>query len=278
MGAWAAGLYSSDMAADMRATVKSVLRLPLDEDRIVDILRDSETQAANDADNEDHTTFWLVLADQFEKRGIAHAATREKAINIIDRGDDLMMMEKLGMKLADLRKRSAKLAELRARLTVAPRVSKPRATIKAPESYVLEVGVLYACPVKGSNCINPYFSKKDFERFPWTPDGWRQFVVLDRGRAFDYLAWYQPLVCKKPVQQKPRIVEAGADLVRAQRAADGTPDGGGPSTACELKRSAHCRSPWTRREHDSRRGGQGSCSSAGVAVAQRSMTSQLPTR
>ena len=212
MGAWAAGLYSSDMAADMRVTVKSVLRLPLDEDRIVDILRDSETQAANDADNEDHTTFWLVLADQFEKRGIAHAATREKAINIIDRGDDLMMMEKLGMKLADLRKRSAKLAELRARLTVAPRVSKPRATIKAPESYVLEVGVLYACPVKGSNCINPYFSKKDFERFPWTPDGWRQFVVLDRGRAFDYLAWYQPLVCKKPVQQKPRIVEAGADL------------------------------------------------------------------
>ena len=74
MGAWGTGLYSSDMAADMRATVKSVLRLPLDEDRIVDILRDSETQAANDVDNEDHTTFWLVLADQFEKRGIAHAA------------------------------------------------------------------------------------------------------------------------------------------------------------------------------------------------------------
>jgi hypothetical protein len=212
MGAWGTGLYSSDMAADMRATVKSVLRLPLDEDRIVDILRDSEPQAANDADNEDYTTFWLVLADQFEKRGIAHAATREKAINIIDRGEDLMMMEKLGMKLADLHKRSAKLAELRARLTAAPRVSKPRATIKAPEPYILEVGVLYACPVNGSSCINPYLSKKDFERFPWMPDGWRQFVILDRGRAFDYLAWYQPLVCKKPVQQKPRLMEAGADL------------------------------------------------------------------
>jgi hypothetical protein len=212
MGAWGTGLYSSDMAADMRATVKSVLRLPLDEDRIVDILRDSEPQAANDADNEDYTTFWLVLADQFEKRGIAHAATREKAINIIDRGEDLMMMEKLGMKLADLHKRSAKLAELRARLTAAPRVSKPRATIKAPEPYILEVGVLYACPVNGSSCINPYLSKKDYERFPWMPDGWRQFVILDRGRAFDYLAWYQPLVCKKPVQQKPRLMEAGADL------------------------------------------------------------------
>ncbi len=77
MGAWGLGLYSSDMAADMRATIKSVLRLPLDEDRIVDILRDSEGAAANDPNDEDHTTFWLVLADQFEKRGVAHAATRD---------------------------------------------------------------------------------------------------------------------------------------------------------------------------------------------------------
>src|SRR5438477_11199261 len=79
MGAWGAGLYSSDMAADMRATIKSVLRLPFDEDRIVDILRDCERHAADDPDNEDHTTFWLVLANQFEKRGVAHAPTCEKA-------------------------------------------------------------------------------------------------------------------------------------------------------------------------------------------------------
>src|SRR5947207_8230293 len=181
MGAWGTGLYSSDMAADMRATVKSVLRLPFDEDRIVDILRDCERRAAHDADNEDHTAFWLVLADQFEKRGVAHAPTREKAMAVIDRGDDLMMMERRGMKQADLRKRGAKLAELRARLAAAPRLSKPRSTIKAPEPYLLEIGVLYACPVAGSSCINPFFGKKDFERFPWAPDGWRQFVILDRG-------------------------------------------------------------------------------------------------
>jgi hypothetical protein len=40
VGAWGVGLYSSDRAADLRATIKSVLRLPFDEDRIVDILRD----------------------------------------------------------------------------------------------------------------------------------------------------------------------------------------------------------------------------------------------
>src|SRR5262245_11271909 len=183
MGAWGAGLYSSDMAADMRATIKSVLRLPLDEDRIVDILRDCESHAANDPSDEDHTTFWLVLADQFEKRG---------------------------MKPADLRKRGAKLAELRMRLAAAPGCSKPRA-INAPERYVLEIGVLYACPVRDGN-INPIGGKKDFDGSAWIPDGWRQFVILNRGRAFDYLAWYQPLVCKKPVREKPRLADAGADL------------------------------------------------------------------
>ena len=211
MGAWGVGLYSSDMAADMRAVIKSALRLPFDEDCIVDILRDCERRAADDPDDEDHTTFWLVLADQFEKRGVAHAPTREKAIAIIDRGDDLDMMEKRGMKQADLRKRGARLAELRARLAAAPRASKPRATIKAPEPYVLEVGVLYACPVRGGN-INPRGGKKNFDGSPWIPDGWRQFVILNRGRSFDYLAWYQPLVCKKPVRQKPRLADAGADL------------------------------------------------------------------
>src|SRR5947209_4047938 len=48
MGTWGTGLYSSDMAADMRAVIKSALRLPFDEDRIVDILSDSERRAAAD--------------------------------------------------------------------------------------------------------------------------------------------------------------------------------------------------------------------------------------
>ena len=212
MGAWGAGLYSSDMAADMRAVIKSALRLPVDEDRVVEILKDCEPRAATDPGNEDHTTFWLVLADQFEKRSVAHTPTREKAIAIIDRGDDLAMMEGLGMRQADLRKRGDKLAELRARLAVAPQVSKPRAMMKAPERYVLDLGVLYACPVQGSNCINPYRGKKNHNGSPWLADGWRQFVILNRGRAFDYLAWYHPLVAKKPVREKPQLSDATADL------------------------------------------------------------------
>jgi hypothetical protein len=116
------------------------------------------------------------------------------------------MMERRGMRQPDLRKRGAKLAELRNRLTLAPPLSKPRATIRSPKPFVLELGV-YACPAKGSSCINPYLGKNNRDGSPWLADGWRQFVILDRGRAF-----YLPLVCRKPVQQKPHFADASADL------------------------------------------------------------------
>ena len=57
IGAWGIGLYRNDMAADMRALVKSTVRLPFDEDRIVEIIRECEPTAGDDHQNEDHTTF-----------------------------------------------------------------------------------------------------------------------------------------------------------------------------------------------------------------------------
>ena len=145
----------------------------------IDLLCEGASKSASDPNDEDYTVFWLVLADQFEKRGVAHAPTREKAIAIIDRGDDLMMMERLGMKSADLCKRGAKLAELRSRLAAAPRHSKPRATIKAPQPFVLDIGVA------GSSCLTPYLRDNyyaDTRGFPMA-GGSSSFSIA----AFDHL-------------------------------------------------------------------------------------------
>jgi hypothetical protein len=70
MGVWGTGLYSGDFARDLRAAVAAVARLPFDPDKLVDILCTTEPSAANDPAGEDHTTFWLVVADQFAKIGI----------------------------------------------------------------------------------------------------------------------------------------------------------------------------------------------------------------
>src|SRR5712672_555170 len=116
MGAWGTGLYSSDFAADLRAVVAVVSRLPLDEEGLIEAICDAEKSAAENPADEDHTIFWLVLADQFEKRGIFSARVRDMALAIIDGGKDAAMMQQFGMKPVDLRKRVANIGELRARI------------------------------------------------------------------------------------------------------------------------------------------------------------------
>jgi len=211
MGTWGAGLYSADMALDLRATIGALLRLPFDEQRIVEVLRESEQKAADDPHDEDHTTFWLVLADQFAKRGIVSADVRGKALDIIDNERDLSMLAARGMREAELRKRAATLQKLRAALFATPRPVR-RSTLKDPLPYTLEVGVLYACPTRGSAAINTYRGRKDHDGSPWIPDGFRQFVVLARGKAFDYLPWYQPIVTIATVTARPAPAQARDEL------------------------------------------------------------------
>jgi hypothetical protein len=80
MGVWGSGLYSGDFAGDLRAAIRAVSRLPFEADRLVEILSSIEPGAANNSDDNDHTTFWLVAADQFAKRGIACERVRDKAL------------------------------------------------------------------------------------------------------------------------------------------------------------------------------------------------------
>src|SRR5262249_6980629 len=170
MGSWGAGLYSGDFAADLRGAVKAVARLPFEPDRLVEILRESEPGAANNPDDEDHTTFWLVVADQFAKRSIDCRSVRDRALAIIDEGRGPALLAKLGMDAPGLAKRRKQLAELRARLA-APVAAKPRAVLKQPQAYVFAVGDLVIYPASGGKCINPYFPSKD--KIPeWQQDGW----------------------------------------------------------------------------------------------------------
>jgi hypothetical protein len=82
MGTWGVGLYAGDFAMDLRSTISAVARLPVDSDNLIEILCESEPTAASNPDDEDHTTFWLVIADQFAKRGIVSNRVREDMVHI----------------------------------------------------------------------------------------------------------------------------------------------------------------------------------------------------
>src|SRR5690242_16700428 len=119
MGAWGSGLYSGDFAADLRAAVRAVARLPFDAHRLLEILIGIEPNAATNQNDEDHTTFWLILADQFAKRGVVCDRVRQTALQIIDDGRDIEILRSLGMEPALLRKRQSVLSDLRTRITAA---------------------------------------------------------------------------------------------------------------------------------------------------------------
>ena len=85
MGAWGAGLYANDDALDLRSSLAAVCRLPYDGDQLVELLSRLNPDS-HDATCEGHSTFWLVIADQFHKRGIRSVA-RERALACVFRSD-----------------------------------------------------------------------------------------------------------------------------------------------------------------------------------------------
>jgi hypothetical protein len=207
MGVWGTGLYAGDFAADLRAAAGAVARLPFDAEKIAEVLAEREP-AAQDPGDPDYTTFWLIVADQFTKRGLASERVRETALRIIDGGEDIRRLEKLGMKGAGLRKRGKVLAELRERI-VAPPEGRPRKVLREPQPLLMDAGDVLLYPTMAGKCINPYYPSK---QPGWRQDGWGAMAVIDRGRAFEYLAWYRALRLTEATREKPSLDFLRGDL------------------------------------------------------------------
>jgi len=218
MGVWGTGLYSGDFAMDLRATIGAVARLPFDPDRLVEILCDTEPTAANNPNDEEHTTFWLIVADQFAKRGIVCDRVRDTAFRIIDAFEDIATLKKLGMKASDIRRRRKLLLAVRAR--IATSVSRPRTVLKKPQPLLMDVGDVIAYPTCEGKCINPYYAFKELDRrytkngpVPWMQDGWGAAAIVDCGRAFEFLSWYRPLTVTAARTEKPALDSLRGDAL-----------------------------------------------------------------
>jgi hypothetical protein len=204
MGYWGVSLYAGDFAMDIRSAVAAIARLPLADHEIVEALRGCERAAADQVDDPDHTTFWLVLADQLARRGVYPAEVRERALGIIDGGVDLERLKALGAGPADLRKRQARLEEIKAALLqAAPRARK---TIAKPQPLAMAQGEVLAYPTSAGKPINPYFKSKS--SIPnWRHDGWGMLGVVETGHVFGYLAWFR-IVTLDGARASPLTMEA----------------------------------------------------------------------
>ena len=199
MGTWGPGLYANDLAKDLKSTITSVLRLPLEPDELVTLLQDSYQEASSQEDDEEYTSFWLALADQFHKKGVHHSDLFARAIDMIDSGSDLERPERLEMSPTDRKKREKTLQELRAQL-VTPPPEKPRKTLSKPQPLIMNPGDLLLFPTFAhNNCINPYSKKWSHPQ-----ESWRAVYIVRATHVFGYLACYMPVVLSPPLDMEPK--------------------------------------------------------------------------
>jgi hypothetical protein len=185
MGSWGPGLYQDDEALDLKSTIALLSKLPVAGDRLVEILLAKRDDGAQ-LDKDGGPTFWLVVADQFERKGIESPMVFSKAIEAIESGADLRDLEARDMGPADIRKRSKVLEELGARFR-SPRPTRRPPTRKNPPPMVVEVGQAFSFPTMKNRAMNPYHRNRAQAGFE--PDGWGAMLILGIGRAYDWLPW-----------------------------------------------------------------------------------------
>lgn len=201
MGTWGPGLYQDDAAKDLKNTIGLLSNVPISGDRIVEILLSHRSDPA-ELDRDGGPTFWLVIADQFERRGIKSAQPFELALAAIESGADLRDLAARDMTPVDLRTRGKVLAELAARLR-SPRPERPRPKSAKPPALVVEIGDAYCFPTMQDKAINPWARSR--QEVVFEPDGWGAMLVLGHGRAYNWLPWCAYASLSVPHSREPTL-------------------------------------------------------------------------
>jgi hypothetical protein len=203
MGQWGTGLYANDLGLDLRSVVGGVLRLPLEVDSVLEQL--VETQPVlRKPDDPEYTDAWLVVADRLHRYGLRHEPTLTLVRHLIDDDIDILRKAELGFDERELQARRKVLAELRTRLETPHPKPYRTGTIKKPQPYVLDSGLIVSYPAMDGACANPYYSGGD-PRF--RPDGFGAALVAERGRIFGYLTWYIVFVLDATWPRRPLLAD-----------------------------------------------------------------------
>jgi hypothetical protein len=200
MGAWGGGLYDGDFALDLKGTINGVLRAPLSDDEVLSEIWASHGERAAELDAFD---YWLVLADQLERRGIRRPDIFERAIAIIEAGEDLAKLAELEAEPKTLAERRKETTKLVARLRD-PRPAKKRKPLKAPQPLLFERCDALIWPTDRGNAINPYVAEDSLWRLGgFTPDGWGFGIITEAGHHYHVLAYYALQVLKWRRAERP---------------------------------------------------------------------------
>ena len=199
MGSWGVGLFSNDVASDVREAFKDIVRLPHEEPRLLELLL-AEFPSGRAEDDEDYADFWLAIADLFHQYALADEQVFATARRIVEDGIDQRVNRDLDMSDADLRRRQKVIEDRLERWSKPHPKPRARRTLKKPEPLLFEVGDCIVYPTMGRNGFNAFLPAAALADF--VPDGWGAFVVFATARRYGFYATY--LVARLAVSQTDR--------------------------------------------------------------------------
>jgi len=204
MGAAGGGIYDSDFARDLKATINGILRTPLSDD---EIFAELWAMFGNHAGEVDALDYWLVLADQLERRSLRRQEVFERAIAIVADGEDIAVLKSLEAGPKVLARRRKETAQLVERLQ-APRPQKNRRPLRKPMPLLFARGEALSWPTDKGQSINPYIAEDQLWKLGgFKRDGWGFGIVTDAGLVFEVLSFYavQVLKWRRPERPSPEL-------------------------------------------------------------------------
>ncbi len=148
-----------------------LVKMPSNGDEILKIILENYDGNSN-VEDDGGTVFWLVIADQFEKKGIRCNKVFDMAIQIIKSGKDISNLEIRGMGTKDIKIRTVILEKLLFRFEN-PKSEKQIKTC-APPAFGVDIGDIYSYPTMDGEGSNPWV--QSWEKAGFQPNGWGALI------------------------------------------------------------------------------------------------------
>ncbi|RAU17070.1 hypothetical protein DN062_14220 [Nitrincola tibetensis] len=185
MGAWGEGLYEEDEACDVRDSISMLSKMPANGDEILEILIE-QYGPVEDLEDDGVPNFWMVVADQYSKKGIVSEKVRMNALKAMDSGYDIQDLKARGLEEKGLKARLKVHAKLKERINN-PEPESKRRVAKNPPKQVVKEGEVYVFPTMQGKGLNAWFSS--WEEAGFKPDGWGSLIITSTGREYDWFPW-----------------------------------------------------------------------------------------